>query len=35
LKAAKDCASGPQFSQIGWLLSQIHPKLLQDCQTHY
>jgi hypothetical protein len=30
LKAVKDCASSPQLSRLGWLLSQTHSKLLQD-----
>jgi hypothetical protein len=35
LEAAKNCASSPQFSWLGWLLSQIYSELLQDCQTHH
>jgi hypothetical protein len=30
LEAAKDCASSPQLSRLGWLLSQIDSELLQD-----
>jgi hypothetical protein len=30
LDVAKDCASSPQLSQLGGLLSQIHFELLQD-----
>jgi hypothetical protein len=35
LEAAKDCASSPKLSRLGWLLSRIYNELLQDFQTHY
>jgi hypothetical protein len=34
LEAANVCIRGTKFPWVGWLLSMVHSKLVQDCEAN-
>jgi hypothetical protein len=35
VETANHCTSSPKFPWTGWLLPQVYPGFLQDCETNH